>query len=536
MSRLLGPDQSSRVVLTAKRSYAGRNMVICLDEGGTQPADVRVYDPTDPSTIGPAIAGSKVVLDSQSRVPRFWFPDNVDVVYGVVSRSGPTVQLNADSKVRLDALSAGVGQSMLPTAGVLAALRRGRSAVIQVVGDSASDGADEWFAGLGRRIGIDYPAYNVLLRQWNLTTQWYDPPTVLQAGAGGDSRATFSGTATMQFASASTTGDLDVRLKLGPTNWVPGTLRVPACRWNSTGNQRGWWLGITSTGLLCLTWTTDGQAGTQVQKFSTVVNGLSGTQWIRATLDVDNGAAGNDLRFYTSSDGNVWTQLGATVTTAGVTAVHQSTAPYQLGSLDSSFGSVYAGDMYWVEIRDGIGGPSMVPPLVESWDQASLATNNTITLGGAPTVLLVNASEGGQNIAYWDNATRRGRALTPHGQHMLVLSDGHNEAYWTGQTWTALLSGWAANAKTLLPGVPIVAMTQNPTKSPVTQNSREVRESRAITLMTWARSQVGIYTLDTCHAFRDLAAQVSSDGVHPTPAGSRVWTDYVYQALFQGTA
>ncbi len=425
-------------------------------------------------------------------------------------------------------------RSTTPAAGVLAALHRSKTTVVQLVGDSTGDATSEWFGLLGQQVGAAYPTFNVLHRAWNLTNQWYDLPTSLQAGPSGDSRITMAGSCAAQYPGTSTTGDLDVRLKLGPTNWVPGTLRVPICRWNSTGNQRGWWFGITSTGLLCLTWTTDGQTGTQVQKFSTVINGLSGVAWIRATLDVDNGASGNDLKFYTSPDGATWTQLGATVTTAGVTSVHQSTAPYQIGSLDSSFGSTYVGDMYWVEVRDGIGGISLVPPLPDTWDQVSNSSINTILLSGSPTLLLVNGSEGGQNFSYWDNATRRPKVLSPHRQDMIIASSGHNEAYSTTTVWLATVSSWVTNAKALVPNVPIVLLTQNPQKAPQSQNDIDVRSRRGVALLTWTRSQTGVYGLDTYPAFTDVAAQVSSDGIHPTAAGSQAWRSYVYRHLFQG--
>lgn len=537
MARLIGPEESSRPVYTlvggTYRSAAGLTATIYADQAATTLADIL----TQPG--GAPISGSTLTVDSTSRLPRIQYPDGVTTVYATVA-GGPVVAMPADTSV--DALTTvsdtrygryELARSMSPAAGVLAALYRGKTTVVQLVGDSTGDATAEWFALLGQKIGQAYPNFNVLHRAWNLTNQWYDLPTSLQAGPSGDARITMAGSCAAQYPGTATTGDLDVRLRLGPSNWVPGALRVPICRWNSTGNQRGWWFGLNSTGLLCLTWTTDGTAGTQVQKFSTVVNGLSGVQWIRATLDVDNGASGNDLKFYTSPDGVTWTQLGATVTTAGVTSVFASTAPYQIGSLDSSFGSTFVGDMYWIEVRDGIGGISLVPPLPDTWDQMSNSNNNTILLAGSPTLLMLNGSEGGQNYTYFDNATRRPKVLSPHRQDLLIGSSGHNEAYNTNATWINTVSSWVTNAKTLVPNVPIVLLTQNPEKSSQTQNDIEVRSRRGVALMAWTRAQTGVYGLDTYPAFTDMANQVQSDGVHPTTAGSQAWRDYVYRALFQ---
>lgn len=331
--------------------------------------------------------------------------------------------------------------------------------------------------------------------------------------------------------------DIDVRIKLKPNSWASGGLQVPICKWNSVGNQRSWWFGITATGLLCFTWTTDGTSGTQVQKFSTVVNGLGAgsTNWIRATLQVNNGASGNSLIFYTSSDGSSWSQLGSTVVTTGVTSIFAGSAPYQMTSLDSSFGSTYAGEVYWAEVRDGIGatGVSLVPPLPDTWDQASLSTSGTILIGGSPTILLVNGSEGGQNLAYWSNATRKSHVLSPHAASLVITSSGHNEAYYTNGAWLTTLNAWQAIVTALVPNVPSCYLTQNPAKSPVVQNEIDVRARRGNALMTWARSQVGVYAIDTYLAFTDATNQVSSDGTHPNAAGEAVWRDYVYSALLQ---
>ncbi len=89
-------------------------MAVYVDEARTTLADIRVFDPLTPTVVGAAISGSQVVLDRQGTVPRFWFPDGVDVLWGEISRGGPVVQLNADYDTRLDvaegALLAPVGR------------------------------------------------------------------------------------------------------------------------------------------------------------------------------------------------------------------------------------------------------------------------------------------------------------------------------------------------------------------------------------------------------------------------------------------
>ena len=47
-------------------------------------------------------------------------------------------------------------------------------------------------------------------------------------------------------------------------------------------------------------------------------------------------AAGNDVKFYTSDTiAGSWTQLGSTVTTAGVTSVHAGTGDLEIGRISS---------------------------------------------------------------------------------------------------------------------------------------------------------------------------------------------------------
>jgi hypothetical protein len=85
--------------------------------------------------------------------------------------------------------------------------------------------------------------------------------------------------------------------------------------------------------------------------------------WVKVTVDADNGAGGYDVKFwYAAFDGTyeeptVWTQLGATVTTAG------SLSLYTGGSSRLDIGSFFNGgfgawrcNIYRYIYRNGIGG------------------------------------------------------------------------------------------------------------------------------------------------------------------------------------
>lgn len=156
-------------------------------------------------------------------------------------------------------------------------------------------------------------------------------------------------------------GDIDIRAHLAMDDWTPAALSSIAARWGVAGN-RSYGLRVDTTGALRLAWTADGT--TLLFATSTVLLGLANDAgiWVRATLDVNNGAAGRDIRFYTSTDGVTWTQLGATVTQAGVTSIFAGTAPLEVGSDTNGTANHLAGEVFSVEVRNGIAGTVVADP------------------------------------------------------------------------------------------------------------------------------------------------------------------------------
>jgi len=166
-------------------------------------------------------------------------------------------------------------------------------------------------------------------------------------------------------ASLTITGDLDVRIHLTMNDWTPAASTAPVAQWLTAGSdQRGWLGRVNTTGTLGLFWSTDGtNAGVLSASSTTVAGGVDGQEmWLRYTLDVDNGAGGRDIRFYTSTNGVDWVQLGATVTQAGVTSVFNSTADVTVGSYNNGGSERLAGTVFSVEIRNGINGPIIADP------------------------------------------------------------------------------------------------------------------------------------------------------------------------------
>lgn len=144
------------------------------------------------------------------------------------------------------------------------------------------------------------------------------------------------------------TGDIDIRAKVALDDWTPSAEQIIVRKWWTTNS---YFLSVLTSGLLRFAWTTDGT--TFLSADSTVATGISdgSIRWVRATLDVDNGASGRTITFYTSTDGSTWTQLGSPVVQAGTTSIHAGTGALYLGD---SYGTGVK--FYRVEILAGIDG------------------------------------------------------------------------------------------------------------------------------------------------------------------------------------
>jgi hypothetical protein len=162
--------------------------------------------------------------------------------------------------------------------------------------------------------------------------------------------------ATPDSAGLSITGDLDVRVDLSFPTWRPGgTGMTVLSKWNTTGNQRSWTITLDGVGKPVLFWSNDGT--TVLSAGATVPVSYTATrQAIRATLDVNNGSAGNTVTFYTAATlAGTWTQLGDPVITAGTTSVFDSTSPVAVGDTTTGGGRA-AIKVYGAAVLQGIGG------------------------------------------------------------------------------------------------------------------------------------------------------------------------------------
>jgi hypothetical protein len=193
-------------------------------------------------------------------------------------------------------------------------------------------------------------------------------------------------------ASLDITGDIDIRARIAADDWTPTAQQYIFAKYTTTGNQRSYSLVLDTTGALILQWSNDGT--TVVSKSSTAnLSSLANTatKWVRATLDVDNGASGNTVTFYTSDDGITWVQLGNAVVTAGTTSIFSSTAPLEIGSHTGGTGGNFSGKFFRGSILSGIGGTAVAQPIASaSTNTVTDATPLTWTLNGTAAVSAYN--------------------------------------------------------------------------------------------------------------------------------------------------
>lgn len=215
-----------------------------------------------------------------------------------------------------------------------------------------------------------------------------------------------SGSAGVYASSVDTTtlsiiGDLDVRLDMVATDWTPSAVQTVVSKWNTTGNQRSWFLDLKTDGKLELQVSTNGSATTHTFT-SSAATGIADNsrKWIRFTLDITNGS-NSVCTFYTSVDGVTWTMLGSSQTSTTISSIFDSTASLILGAKNASSDHL-AGRIYYLEVRNGISGAVVTNPdftiLASGTTSFNDSKNVTWTKNGGASI----ASDG-VTVAKWSS-------------------------------------------------------------------------------------------------------------------------------------
>ena len=323
-------------------------------------------------------------------------------------------------------------------------------------------------------------------------------PTVMQTGTAGRRRLVNTGASTDKFftvadsAATSPTTALDVRAEVMIPAGTFATAAATLCgKYDTATNNRSWFVQLAADGKLNLFFSIDGTSATQLTRASSVVvpPAAQGVPvWLRVTFQGDNGASGNDTKFYYSLDSQqTWVQIGSTVTAAGAQTIFDSTAPSQFvarsGAANATggaieyygfqvYGSLAAGARPVIHFNtdqwNGYGSYQVAnAPSAQFADFVGntvqvVATGATGAMAGAPVLYVLNGAVPGQAIAYANDGTRF-PILTPVPSDLAFINFSHNEIGTIDyrapykQLADAFVAKW--------PDVGIVATIQNQRKS-----------------------------------------------------------------------
>ena len=158
-------------------------------------------------------------------------------------------------------------------------------------------------------------------------------------------------------AALDVTGDAEWVIDLAMVDWTPSSATDLVLRGTADPN-RAWTIRLLTSGAIQLRWYPTGSAASLITANSTAsvsfTDGARGL--IKVTLDVDNGASGYDVKFYTSADGITWTQLGSTVTGGATTSLANVAASLVVAAGDLGGAAVFNGTIVRFVFRNGIGG------------------------------------------------------------------------------------------------------------------------------------------------------------------------------------
>jgi hypothetical protein len=288
-----------------------------------------------------------------------------------------------------------------------------------------------------------------------------------------------NGASTPDVAALDIVGDLDIRIDCTLDRWpATSVLRELCSKYGVTGNQRSWALFTSTAGKITFRWTTDGTTIQQHDSTAPLPVQPGGRLALRVTLDVDNGASGHTITYYTAPTiAGPWTQLGTPVVNPGTTSVFSSTAPVIVGDTVELGFERPAGRVHAFELRSGINGTpvanpdfslpaaaatSFVDAAGRTWTPAGGAeiTNRQVRFSGEYSDWPARWSAGGHLILVEGEGAgilrrlNQGKKLLQSTLRRRIPSDSTLIAYWPMEDDTA-----ATQAYSPTPGVSPMKLT-----------------------------------------------------------------------------
>jgi hypothetical protein len=184
------------------------------------------------------------------------------------------------------------------------------------------------------------------------------------------------------------TGDIDIQVKVAMDDWTPASTQTLINKATAVSTQFSYQFNLGTTGGLQIFASLD---GINLITATSVATGFSdgSTGWVRFTRASSNG----DVKFFTSSDGTTWTQLGTTQsTTAG--SLYAGTAIVEIGSRYVGTSNNAKTKVFRAIIKNGIDGTIVLdadasvitlPSQTTFVDRSSNAYTVTINKSGVGT-------------------------------------------------------------------------------------------------------------------------------------------------------
>lgn len=193
-------------------------------------------------------------------------------------------------------------------------------------------------------------------------------------------------------------GDLTIEVSVALDSWRPA-IAYPILSKNNTFDS-AYYVFLNTSGTLAIVTSGNGTVAITSTSTAAVPVGTTGRFYMRWSVDVDNGAAGNTVTIETSTDGVTYATLGAPIINAGTTSIFNSTQALRLGSIPGPVAFAFSnllGKFYSAKVYSGIGLAKVLKAEFEAEDTeigattaVSSTTGETYTLT-APAVFTADA-------------------------------------------------------------------------------------------------------------------------------------------------
>jgi hypothetical protein len=181
------------------------------------------------------------------------------------------------------------------------------------------------------------------------------------------------------------TGDIDLRVYVAMDSWTPAATSVWIGKFQSTGNQKSYGLGMNASNGIQFRFSLDGATTIIVDSSTALSISAGAVKWIRATRVASTGVC----KFFTSDDAITWTQLGTDVTgTSG--NMYVSTTEIQIGA-QTNLVIAQAQKIYRAQILSGIDGTKVLDVDTSIIGSGSATSFNALS---GQTVTIVRGTSG----------------------------------------------------------------------------------------------------------------------------------------------